>query len=180
MSIQSVPHSSLPSSRGSLLEQCPPEICKKIFTHACDDDGYTGRSLSLVSRYIHDVSEDIKYRSLAIWSMQQILRCYEALRAKPPHLRRIEHLFISAHEQVRPGQTGPAENYQWNIDMHYVRTDLFFSFPFLFIHVTFSFRNTPVHLFSVSLKWPPQPFEPSTFALLSLVLQFFSKFPCLS
>ncbi|KAF9453530.1 hypothetical protein P691DRAFT_624485, partial [Macrolepiota fuliginosa MF-IS2] len=101
------------------LEQCPPEICKKIFAFACDDTGFTGRSLSLVSRYIHDVSEDVKYRSLAIWSMPQILRCHEVLISKPPHLRRIIHLFISAHEQVRPGETGPVAEYQWALQTHY-------------------------------------------------------------
>ncbi|EKM78532.1 hypothetical protein AGABI1DRAFT_13385, partial [Agaricus bisporus var. burnettii JB137-S8] len=98
------------------LEECPPEICKKIFTHACDDGGYTGRSLSLVSRYVRDVSEDIKFRSVAVWGRRQILGFYEVLLSTPPHLRRILHLFISAHEQVRPGEAGPAENYQYTCD----------------------------------------------------------------
>ncbi len=89
---------------------------------ACDDEGRTGRSLSLVSRYIHDVSEDIKYRSLAIWGMPQILRCHDVLLRKPPHIRRIIHLFISAHEQVRPGEEGPIEEHQWAMQMHYVRS----------------------------------------------------------
>ncbi|KXN91545.1 hypothetical protein AN958_00531 [Leucoagaricus sp. SymC.cos] len=89
----------------STLGQCPPEICKKIFTYACNDGGFTGRSLSLVSRYIHNVSEDVKYHSLAICGMQQILKCNDVLENKPPHLRRIRHLFISGGTQVKPGQT---------------------------------------------------------------------------
>lgn len=126
MSTSILPSQDQPVVR-SLLEQCPPEICKKIFTLACDDDGRTGRSLSLVSRYIHDVSEDIKYRSLAVWSMGQIMRCHIVLQNKPPHLRRISHLFISAHEQVRPGEEGPVEGSQWDTQTHYVSTLTFHS-----------------------------------------------------
>lgn len=102
---------------------------------ACDDEGRTGRSLSLVSRYIHDVSEDIKYRSLAVWSMPQILRCHQVLLTKPPHLRRIIHLFISAHEQVRPGEEGPVEGYQWGTQIHYVSA---FIFPLSPSHFVFA------------------------------------------
>lgn len=118
------------SLRTSPLEECPPEICKKIFTHACDDGGYTGRSLSLVSRYVRDVSEDIKFRSVAVWGRRQILGFYQVLLSTPPHLRRILHLFISAHEQVRPGEVGPAENYQWSTDSRFVRVESSFIFFF--------------------------------------------------
>ncbi|KAJ3558025.1 hypothetical protein NP233_g11593 [Leucocoprinus birnbaumii] len=104
----------------SFLEMCPPEICKKIFTHACEDDGTTGRSLSLVSRYIHDVSEDIKLRSLAVCGMKQVLACAAMLRAKPENLRRIIHLFLSAGAQVRPGETeADIEEYLYSLETHH-------------------------------------------------------------
>ncbi|KAF5348920.1 hypothetical protein D9756_009831 [Leucocoprinus leucothites] len=104
----------------SLLEDCPPEICNKIFTHACEDDGTTGRSLSLVSRYIHDVSEELKLRSLAVCGMKQILACAAMLREKPEHLRRIVHLFISAGAQVRPGQTeADIEEWLYSTETHH-------------------------------------------------------------
>lgn len=102
-----------------MLELLPPEICKQIYEKACDDDGRTGRALSLTSRYVHDVSAEFKYRSIAIWGMPQILKCFKVLEAKPPHLRRIIHLFISAHEQIRPGEKGPIDGYQWAMQTHY-------------------------------------------------------------
>jgi hypothetical protein len=55
------------------MESIPPEILSLIFSYACTDDGYTGRSLSLVSRYISDVSKPYKLQSVAVRGMWQVL-----------------------------------------------------------------------------------------------------------
>jgi hypothetical protein len=94
------------------LAHCPPEILKEVFTFACDgDDGSTGRALSLVSRYIHEVSEDLKYRSLAVHGVKQLFNCSVLLEAKPPPLRRIHHLFIASakHHHQRLASNDPAD-----------------------------------------------------------------------
>ncbi|KAJ3572365.1 hypothetical protein NP233_g3135 [Leucocoprinus birnbaumii] len=108
-----------PPKRQNMLELLPPEVCKQIYEKACDDDGRTGRSLSLVSRYVSEVSEEFKYRSLAVYSIPKILKCYKVLESKPPEARRIIHLFISAHEQVLPGEEGDVDSYQWATQTHY-------------------------------------------------------------
>ncbi|KAF8211966.1 hypothetical protein K438DRAFT_1805721 [Mycena galopus ATCC 62051] len=56
-----------------MLDQLPPELCAHIFDFACRDSGYTGRSLSLVSRYIHQTSEPARYTSIALINRAQIL-----------------------------------------------------------------------------------------------------------
>jgi hypothetical protein len=43
-------------------------LCQRIFRFACTDDGPTGRSLSLVSQYVHDTSKSYKLQSIIITS----------------------------------------------------------------------------------------------------------------
>jgi hypothetical protein len=62
------------------MESIPPEILALIFSYACTDDGYTGRSLSLVSRYISDVSKPYKLQSVAVRGMWQVLEFACSLR----------------------------------------------------------------------------------------------------
>jgi hypothetical protein len=38
------------------MYQIPPELLTDIFLLACRDAGYTGRSLSIVSKYIRETS----------------------------------------------------------------------------------------------------------------------------
>ncbi|KIM83561.1 hypothetical protein PILCRDRAFT_6983 [Piloderma croceum F 1598] len=56
------------------MEPIPSEILALIFSYACTDDGYTGRSLSLVSRYISDVSKPYKLQSVAVRGVWQVLK----------------------------------------------------------------------------------------------------------
>ncbi|KAJ7252496.1 hypothetical protein C8J57DRAFT_1187556 [Mycena rebaudengoi] len=64
------------------MNQAPPEICAHIFSFACTDSGYTGRSLSLVSKYFHEVSKPAKLQSIALYGRAQIL-AFAALLDRP-------------------------------------------------------------------------------------------------
>ncbi|KDQ62126.1 hypothetical protein JAAARDRAFT_449886 [Jaapia argillacea MUCL 33604] len=77
------------------MERCPPEICHKIFSFACKDDGHTGRSLSLVSRYIHEASKLSRYHSVVLEGVDHIQTFANVLKDTPPQFRRVQHLFIS-------------------------------------------------------------------------------------
>jgi hypothetical protein len=78
------------------MESSPPEICHKIFTEACLDDGSTARSLSLVSKYIHEASNPTRFQNIALRGYKQITAFADILGRTPPHLRRVCHLFISS------------------------------------------------------------------------------------
>ncbi|KAJ7781853.1 hypothetical protein DFH07DRAFT_949546 [Mycena maculata] len=81
-----------------MLDQTPPEICAHIFNFACRDSGYTGRSLSLVSRYIHEASEPARLQSIALVGRKQILAFAALLEQTPAHLRTTRYLFINGQE----------------------------------------------------------------------------------
>jgi hypothetical protein len=55
------------------MESILPEILALIFSYACTDDGYIGCSLSLVSRYINDVSKPYKLQSVTVRGIWQVL-----------------------------------------------------------------------------------------------------------
>ena len=48
------------------MDRCPPEVLLKIVQEACTDGGYTGCSLSLVSRYTRDAIQPARYQSVAL------------------------------------------------------------------------------------------------------------------
>ncbi|KAJ7803222.1 hypothetical protein B0H13DRAFT_1745130 [Mycena leptocephala] len=81
-----------------MLDQLPPEICALIFVFACRDSGHTGRSLSLVSRYIHETSKIAKLQSIVLVGRAQILAFARLLDQIPAHLRTTRYLFINGHE----------------------------------------------------------------------------------
>ncbi|KAK7037928.1 hypothetical protein R3P38DRAFT_2614819 [Favolaschia claudopus] len=56
-----------------MLDRLPPEICDHIFDFACRDTGYTGCSLSLVSKYIQQAAAPTRYLSVALMNRAQIL-----------------------------------------------------------------------------------------------------------
>jgi hypothetical protein len=80
------------------MEKVPPEIWIKIWTHACLDNGYTGRSLSLVSRFVRDTSEPVRLQSISLRGHDQILAFASLLKRTPPYLRHVRYLFITSHE----------------------------------------------------------------------------------
>jgi len=78
------------------MDRCPIEVWNHIFTFACTDNGFTGRTLSLVSRYIHDTSKSAKLQSLSVTKPQQIHGLARLIANTPPKYRRIRHLFIAS------------------------------------------------------------------------------------
>jgi len=71
------------------------EIWNQIFTLACIDNGFTGRSLSLVSRYIHKTSKSAKLQSFSVTKRQQIHAFARLIAETPPKYRRVRYLFIA-------------------------------------------------------------------------------------
>jgi len=88
------------------MDHCPIEIWSQIFTLACTDNGFTGRSLSLTSRYIHELSKSVKLQSLSVTKPQQIRGLARLLADTPPKYRRVRYLFIGDDEWDR-------EEFQW-------------------------------------------------------------------
>ena len=76
------------------LDNCPPEICHRIYQFACTDDGTTGRTLSLVSKYIHDSSKPYKLQSISIYGPDKTRRFLLALQRTPEQYRRVSYLSI--------------------------------------------------------------------------------------
>ena len=85
-----------------------PEICERIFAYACTDDGTTGRSLSMVSRLVHNTSKAFKYYSIAINGPRQAVGFVELMESFPPDLRVVPHLFVSnRHSPLTVDDIGP-------------------------------------------------------------------------
>ncbi|KAF8874776.1 hypothetical protein CPB84DRAFT_560788 [Gymnopilus junonius] len=81
------------------MDRCPSEICGEIYSFACRDDGTTGRSLSLVSRYISETSRPYKFQSVTIVGHQQLVAFANLIEDTPQELRRVQCIFISAHSR---------------------------------------------------------------------------------
>jgi hypothetical protein len=76
------------------MDKCPPEIHERIIAYACTDDGTTGCALSLVSKYIYEVSSPYRWQCIALPGYECILRFADLIcNAKPR--RPIYHLFLS-------------------------------------------------------------------------------------
>ncbi|KAF7981944.1 hypothetical protein HWV62_30729 [Athelia sp. TMB] len=78
------------------MDIAPPEIWTTISAYACTDAGSTGRSLSLVSKFIRDVSAPFKLQSMSIHGRQQAVAFQDLLLRTPPHLRRVRYLYLSS------------------------------------------------------------------------------------
>ncbi|KAI9062727.1 hypothetical protein FKP32DRAFT_824190 [Trametes sanguinea] len=76
------------------MERCPNEILEYICTYACTDDGFTGRSLSLVSRRIHDGSYRHVLRSVALYGPHQLSAFADHLIRRTPEDRHVHHLYL--------------------------------------------------------------------------------------
>lgn len=93
------------------MDRCPPEICSQIFTLACTDGGYTGRSLSAVSKYIHETSKPHKYKSIALHGVYSAEVFASFLEARSSEVNRgVMHLFVSNdHEASNSTAAEPAK-----------------------------------------------------------------------
>lgn len=99
------------------MEACPPEIHALIFALACSDDGTTGRSLSLVSRYVRSVSTPFQWQSLAVSGVHQARGFANKLRAVALNCtsdadsdrpRPIYHLFLSTRRRADAADGWPS------------------------------------------------------------------------
>ena len=88
------------------MQHAPTEIWNQISSHACTDSGSTGRSLSLVSKFIREASAPFKLQSIAAHGSKQFISLNKLLLATPPHLRRTRYLFISAILPTLPPRRG--------------------------------------------------------------------------
>ncbi|KAF8875705.1 hypothetical protein BD779DRAFT_1449908 [Infundibulicybe gibba] len=79
------------------MDRCPPEIWDTIFTYACVDSGITGRSLSLVSRRMSEISRPMKLQSVSVIGFHQLLAFASLLETIPAEHRHVRYIFISAH-----------------------------------------------------------------------------------
>src|ERR1700691_3175931 len=78
------------------MDHCPPEVCSQIFSLACTDGGYTGRSLSAVSRYIHETSKPYKYKSIGLHGVHKASAFASFLEGSSSDIvDGIAHLFVS-------------------------------------------------------------------------------------
>jgi hypothetical protein len=85
---------TLAQSTPSAIENCPTEIWGRIFSLACVDDGFTGRSLSRVSRYIMEASSPYKYQCIAVKD-HQFRPLTLVLKKLPADKRRVQCLFLA-------------------------------------------------------------------------------------
>ena len=96
------------------MDKCPIEILGLIFEEACADDGLTGRSLSLVSRHIHDTSRRYAFRSIALYGPHQLSAFASLLDKADLEGRGIRHLYLTDRWRVwmeyLPGQ----DREQWH------------------------------------------------------------------
>ncbi|KDQ62124.1 hypothetical protein JAAARDRAFT_30031 [Jaapia argillacea MUCL 33604] len=98
------------------LDRCPPEICEEIFTLACMDGGYTGRSLSLVSKYIRNASETVRFQSIAVSGLAQVRALAAVLEGASAHPHHVRHLFLSYCDPSRsetPREARTSSNPGW-------------------------------------------------------------------
>jgi hypothetical protein len=76
------------------MNRLPEETLRSIFKSACIDGGETGCALSMVSRYVRDVSAPMRYNSISLCGARQIRGFLELLRryggplAKAPKTQR--------------------------------------------------------------------------------------------
>ena len=77
-----------------LVFKFPVEIWHLIFSLACTDDGFTSRSLSLVSTHFRDISTPFKYRSIALTHCSQIISFSKSFCKLPASQKNTVYLFV--------------------------------------------------------------------------------------
>jgi hypothetical protein len=79
----------------TIMDRFPPEILSQIFSFACTDGGYTGRSLSIVSKYVHKTSKPYKYNSIRLYDVRSAAAFASFLeKSSPDIVHSILHLFV--------------------------------------------------------------------------------------
>lgn len=77
------------------MNGCPSEIWGEICAFACTDDGRTGRSLSLASWFLHQISKPFKLQSIAVVGYLQLSAFAELLERTPVQYRHVQCMFLS-------------------------------------------------------------------------------------
>ncbi|KAK7055357.1 hypothetical protein R3P38DRAFT_1353303 [Favolaschia claudopus] len=83
------------------MDILPPEVWMQIFAFSCTDGGFTGRSLSGVSRATHYLSKPVKYQSLCVVGRYRLFKLLVVLSRLPPNERRIKYLFIAGFDDTK-------------------------------------------------------------------------------
>ncbi|KAI0358223.1 hypothetical protein OH77DRAFT_1253675 [Trametes cingulata] len=85
------------------MERCPVEISDLIFADACTDDGYTGRSLSLVSKRVRAISSRHALQSIALYGPHQIFAFGTFLEGRKDEDRCVRHLYLTDRPRLWHG-----------------------------------------------------------------------------
>lgn len=88
------------------MDKIPPEILHGIYSIARTDDGTTGRSLSLASRYIHETSKEDRLQSVSVDGTKQTSKLLERLEDLPEAERRIICLVVCNNAWMRDPECG--------------------------------------------------------------------------
>ncbi|KAF8959605.1 hypothetical protein BDZ97DRAFT_1922780 [Flammula alnicola] len=76
------------------MQNCPAEIWTQIIAFACTDSGFTGRSISLVSRSFRTASRPFKYQSIALTRSKYIRAFRSIVSNLPPDEKRVRYLYV--------------------------------------------------------------------------------------
>lgn len=90
------------------MEHCPIEVWQRIMTFACTDGGYTGNSLSLVSRFMRNTALPVRFHSIAVTAEYNLLTLSKQL-SRLSGIVNIRHLFISVYVVLWGPRATPEE-----------------------------------------------------------------------
>ncbi|KAJ7477210.1 hypothetical protein B0H11DRAFT_1295737 [Mycena galericulata] len=83
------------------MNTIPPEMWAEVFAFACTDDGHTGRALSMVSRAVQVISKPLKYQSIGVVGLHQLLKLVKMLTDLTPGGRKVKYLFVAGMDESR-------------------------------------------------------------------------------
>ncbi|KAI0630818.1 hypothetical protein C8Q77DRAFT_1160334 [Trametes polyzona] len=91
------------------LTLLPPELLDLVLSEACTDDGYTGRSLGLVSKAIRAASFRHALSSVALYGPYQVSAFAQLLEERSSDGSRVRNLYLTDRRRVwmeyAPGQS---------------------------------------------------------------------------
>ncbi|KAI0722275.1 hypothetical protein C8T65DRAFT_545699, partial [Cerioporus squamosus] len=97
------------------MEHLAVELLEHIFTMACTDGGFTGCSLSLVSKHVRAASQTARFHTIALASgrprhVAQFAACLAVARAESTGTTpRVRHLFLVSAKREVELQTRPKD-----------------------------------------------------------------------
>jgi hypothetical protein len=88
------------------MEKVPFELWGQIFSLACTDDGFTGRSLAAVSIYIRHASAQYRLQSVAVIGIHRMIAFASYLERLPSDFQKVRHLLIAEDsDSVTPAES---------------------------------------------------------------------------